>query len=60
MGPDIAKCIMLNQTTAPDGITAQLFTLLCKASTDFTDASVYADKGNEMLNVIMIRPTNDA
>ena len=49
MGPDIAKCIMFNQTTVPDGITAQLFTLLCKASTDFTDASVYADKGNEML-----------
>ena len=30
------------------GITAPLFTLLCKALIDFTDASVYADKGNEM------------
>ena len=33
----------------PDGIIAQLFTLLYKTSTDFTDASVYADNGNEML-----------
>ena len=40
-------CIFYH-ATVPDGITAQLFTLLYKTSTDFTDASVYADNGNEM------------